>query len=74
MTTLIIGDFDSEQMKKQVQAVFGQYPGGTEKAESNENPGSVGDWIDGQYVYDTVGNVNSTYLNFSFTMRNNKVF
>lgn len=65
MITLVIGDFDSENMAERVKAVFERYPGGETATESDSNQAADGDWIDGQYVYDTVANVSSTYLNFS---------
>jgi len=64
MTALIIGDFDTEAMKSTIQSVLGGINDTTVRASTYE---PVGDGsIAGQTVFDTVANVESTYLNFSF--------
>ncbi len=68
MTVLIIGDFDTENMKSSVQTIFGAIPDSSAQTIAPDpalpiaNEGA----IDGQHVYDTVANVTSTHVNLSF--------
>ncbi len=71
MTALIIGDFDTPEMKAIIRATLGSI---TPPADSGQSGASVpggstvqGDVLTGQHVYDTVANVKSTYIDFSFT-------
>lgn len=71
MTLLIIGDFEIERMKKTVASVFGSFenPDGTadisQTTEKQVRPG--GDPLAGQTIVDTVADVSSTYIDFSFS-------
>ncbi len=73
MTMLLIGDFETAEMKKKVASIFGPInppPDTTPEtptdlhetlAREKHRPG----YITGQQRFDTVANVNSTYINFS---------
>ncbi len=75
MTLLVIGDFDSAEMKKEVEKVWGQFTDtvtpidSTMKVElpASESERAVTPEIspEGQNRYDTVATVKSTYINFS---------
>ncbi len=68
MIVLIIGDFVPEEMKKTVASVFGKYqnpPDSLTEGRSSEATATVPP-LTGQKIYDTVANVSSTYINFSF--------
>jgi zinc protease len=69
MTVLIIGDFDTPQMKKMVQSVFGSYRNPPADSVTGKQPmetPTAESVLTGQQRYDTVANVTSTYINFSF--------
>ncbi len=70
MTTLIIGDFDSEVMKTTLASIFGGYvdssAGESPAAGATVTATVLGTTLSGQTVLDTVANVKSTYINFSF--------
>ncbi len=76
MTLLVIGDFESEQMKESVAAIFGQFdndvtPVDTSMTVQLPPPDSLREVIPqispvGQEAFDTVANVSSTYIKFSF--------
>jgi len=73
MTALVIGDFDTEVMKKTVTDIFERFPSSDQQdtpppinlhqrlADSKGRSGQ----IVGQHRYDTVANVTSSYINFS---------
>jgi len=75
MVMLVIGDFETAQMKETVSDIFGRFqkttpPDTAETGTSHakllgieKSPGTV---LSGRTVYDTVANVASTYLNISF--------
>ena len=75
MTLLVIGDFETPAMKGSVENIFGGFdntvePAGAE-APVEPPPPDRTDTLPqispvGQEAYDTVGNVTSTYINFSF--------
>lgn len=60
MVTLIIGDFDNAKMKTTLASVFGKIPGSTSTTPSWQQS-----QLTGQQRFDTVGQVTSTYINFS---------
>jgi zinc protease len=64
MMLLIIGDFETATMKKTIATIYGSIESGDPK------PAPIGDDIqpniEGQQVFDTVADVSSTYINFSF--------
>ena len=66
MTALIVGDFDSEQMRQSIQKIFG---GGEQVVHTQKNS-LTRTLYNTQYdiaeVYDTVAKVKSTYVDFSF--------
>ncbi|HUV30748.1 MAG TPA: pitrilysin family protein [Acidobacteriota bacterium] len=75
MIMLVIGDFDSGQMKETVTGLFGAFsgmaaadsPAALPGAESRSGPQVIlGAGLSGRNVYDTVANVTSTYVDFSF--------
>jgi predicted Zn-dependent peptidase len=76
MMVLVIGDFDSPVMKRTIKSVFGGFENPSDESDTtgaerltHEQPaetvktefGPVG-----QQIFDTVANVTSTYINFSF--------
>lgn len=63
MITLIIGDFKTDEMKNKVENIFGSVI--TSDSVRNENQLSEYTALKGQYRYDTVANVTSTYINYS---------
>jgi len=75
MVMLVIGDFETAQMKETVNNIFGRFqnttlPVSPETGTSHarllgieETPGAA---LSGRAVYDTVANVTSTYLDISF--------
>lgn len=73
MTLLVIGDFESEQMKKTVADIFGRFQATTEPAETTPadrhqvlaGTKAKNGELTGQSRFDTVANLNSTYINFS---------
>ncbi|UCD62978.1 MAG: insulinase family protein [Candidatus Zixiibacteriota bacterium] len=62
MTALIVGDFDSGQMRQSVQKIFG----GGERAVRAQKSGLTRELYETAEVYDTVASVTSTYIDFSF--------
>jgi len=68
MTLMVIGDFDSKNMKSVVKSVFGKFENesGSDKSGSFAKIKVTGGQIAGQKFYDTVANVNQTYIDFSF--------
>lgn len=78
MIILVIGDFDPEQMKKNIDNTFGSIADTSVAGVSSDSTGrprphaelaSVSrrqTSLTDQLVYDTVANVTSTYVNFSF--------
>ncbi|MCP4686226.1 MAG: insulinase family protein [bacterium] len=74
MTALIIGDFDTEAMKETVARVFGGFERSAEELDFTpsemhrrlaEGKHRTGPTLEGQVRYDTVADVQSTYVNFS---------
>lgn len=65
MILLVIGDFDTAEMKKDVASIFGSIKATqtTERAVSE----TVSDNLSGVHIFDTVADVSSTYINFTFT-------
>jgi len=65
MTTLVIGDFESDSMKTMVTGVFGRFtnPAPDTTATPQEKTAPVP--LTGQNVFDTVANVQATHINFS---------
>lgn len=63
MTTLIIGDFDSNQMKASIQAMFGDIK---DSAAPISSRATARETLSGQQRFDTTAAGTSTYLNFSF--------
>ncbi len=61
MIALLIGDFESAAMKQKVASIFGAVPA----AESSVAPFAESR-LTGQQRFDTVANVTSAYINFSF--------
>ncbi|MCM2273073.1 MAG: insulinase family protein, partial [candidate division Zixibacteria bacterium] len=61
MIALLIGDFESAAMKQKVASIFGAVPA----AESSVAPFAESH-LTGQQRFDTVANVTSAYVNFSF--------
>ncbi len=70
MVLLVIGDFDTDDMKKTVARVFGSIK--SEKTGPVHEPSEPGDNLFGTHVFDTVADVSSTYINFSFTAPHHK--
>jgi zinc protease len=76
MTALIIGDFDAESMKEMVSSVFGRFQNRSVESDTTKVDSLVQEEVIeysppktvpvGRQVFDTVANVTSTYLNFSF--------
>jgi len=76
MMVLVIGDFDSPVMKGTIKTVFGGFESppvesdttGTERLTQEQltEAGKIKASPVGQQVFDTVANVTSTYINFSF--------
>ncbi len=72
MTALVIGDFDTEEMKKTVAEIFGAMKRDepisldTMAAVEPIEPASVDYSLKGQQLIDTTADVKSTYVNFSF--------
>ena len=69
MTLLVIGDFNTEAMKTEVANLWGKINLAA-VADTMTTEKMIGDdygQLAGQNVYDTVAEVKSTYLNFSFT-------
>ncbi|MDF1545481.1 MAG: pitrilysin family protein [bacterium] len=73
MTLLVIGDFQSDSMKTMVKSVFGQFsdssvglPAGSAAPAEHNALGNSTTALTGQTIYDTVANVPSTYINFSY--------
>lgn len=76
MMVLVIGDFDPSRMKEMISSVFGGLENPPEKsdtAEAESSPhkqlaeaGKIETGPVGQQVLDTVADVTSTYINFSF--------
>ncbi len=76
MTMLVIGDFDSPEMKKSIGSIFTSFKA-SDAGESSKETGMLMDRaklaegkrrhgsIIGQNRFDTVANVQSTYVNFS---------
>jgi len=77
MMVLVIGDFDPSRMKEIIDSVFGDFENPPEKSDTTKagsSPrkqpvaaGKIEAGPIGQQVFDTVANVTSTYINFSFT-------
>lgn len=65
MTLLVIGDFASDPMKQIIAKVFEAIPDLSSDADSVAIPPTE-QILSGQHRYDTVANVTSTHLNFSF--------
>ncbi|UCG60472.1 MAG: insulinase family protein [Candidatus Zixiibacteriota bacterium] len=65
MVALIIGDFDTEQMKASMASIFGSIVDTVTANIPEEPPVADRPALTGQNVYDTVANVKSTYINFS---------
>lgn len=79
MTALIIGDFNKENMKKILDSTLGSIDFkslttstetdslmGEKQAQETAVPPINQGSINGQQIFDTVANVTSTYINFSF--------
>ncbi len=68
MTLMVIGDFESEQIKYVINNVFGKFKkdAGTGKTGSFANIKITGGQISGQQIFDTIANVTQTYIDFSF--------
>ncbi len=71
MTALVIGDFDTPQMKKIVDSTLGSIMPPRDSVAMTERPSYKNDdrpdALTGQQVFDTVANVKSTYIDFSFS-------
>ncbi|MFH1373691.1 MAG: pitrilysin family protein [bacterium] len=73
MTMLVIGDFETSEMKQTVSGIFGDIGDGTDDSTRATDPSereSAGSTtaetvLTGQNIFDTVANVTSTYINFS---------
>ncbi len=72
MTLFVIGDFDSEQMKEKIKQTFGSVILPKPKVINTPDTSAVIQTekpeyqpISGQVMYDTVANVQSTYIDFS---------
>jgi len=61
MTVLIIGDFDSDEMKEKVENIFGQF----ESVELPDPPKFQYRPIKGKNTFKTAANVKSTYIKYS---------
>ncbi|HKK20486.1 MAG TPA: pitrilysin family protein, partial [candidate division Zixibacteria bacterium] len=71
MTALVIGDFDTPQMKLIIDSTLGSImpPADSTASIEQAKPDDAGetDALTGQNLYDTVANVKSTYIDFSFS-------
>jgi len=73
MIMLLIGDFETKEMKKTVSDIFGQFESSaslskTEGSDLHDELAEAkqrGHFLTGQQRYDTVANVSSTQINFS---------
>ncbi len=63
MTLLVIGDFATKDMTKLVRQIYGKAPKGT---LPTREAGKMIPPVNGANRFDTVANVSSTYINFSF--------
>lgn len=68
MTLMVIGDFDSEQIKYVINNVFGKFKSdaGAATTGSFAKIKISGGQISGQQIFDTIANVNQTFIDFSF--------
>lgn len=76
MMVLVIGDFDSPVMKRTIKSIFGGFENPPDESDTTSaerltheklvEVGKTGAGPVGQQVSDTVANVTSTYINFSF--------
>ena len=65
MILLVIGDFDTADMRKRVASIYGGIEAGQAVARAKSE--SSADNLSGVHVFDTVADVSSTYINFTFT-------
>ena len=65
MTTLVIGDFDSDSMKTMVTGIFGRFTNPTPDTTAVPEEKTLPVPLTGQNVFDTVANVQATHINFS---------
>ncbi|MDH4035797.1 MAG: insulinase family protein, partial [candidate division Zixibacteria bacterium] len=65
MVLLVIGDFETADMKKSVASIYGGIETGIAPERAEAEP--TGDNLSGGHVFDTVADVSSTYIKFSFT-------
>ncbi len=82
MTLLVIGDFRTDSMKTMVSEIMGQFSYLSSEVDTTSSPSDTGkgvghaemagseiingDPLNGQLRFDTLANVNSVYINFSF--------
>jgi len=76
MTVLVIGDFDTPNMKEIIDSIFSGFENPTDRSDSTIAEGLTHEHLVesgkavttpvGQQVFDTVADVTSTYVNFSF--------
>jgi len=62
MILLVIGDFDTPEMKSTVAGIFGKMKTTGQAPSATTTPAVP---LEGQQVFDTVADVSSTYINFS---------